>query len=423
MSKKQRLSESGDSLSVAPKEYEGARGKKPQQARCWMLTCNMTEDPADAQSTIRLRRFNAAAQVPPCSFCVFQPEIAPETGRHHLQGYAEFEKAVSLAAVKKHFGETVHCEIRAGTQEQAIAYCTKEGEGGRIPGAEVVRFGEPMRVNAKGGTQGARQDWEDAWTRLKKGEREADVLDVHPHMLPACRALSHARGFALNRMKRDWKTRVIVLYGDAGTGKSSTAVKLAERYGEYHRVTIQNNVWFDGYDPMKHQTLILDEFTGSKMKLTFLNELLDRFPMTVETKGSSLPFLCRQVVITSNFPPDKWYDFQNQDKKLSFAALDRRLDTIIQFTLTKQGDYDRLDVFFHRGAIAHSEISSPFKKTTQKPSIHSDAPIAEYVSPLHGRKDLDSTVLIGDGTQPLEISSSEDLVKLKRKKRQLKKRK
>jgi len=405
MSKKQRLSESGDSLSIAPREYEGARGKKPQQARCWMLTCNMTDDPKDAQSTIRLRRFNAAAQVPPCTFCVFQPEIAPETGRHHLQGYAEFEKAVSLAAVKKHFGDTVHCEIRAGTQEQAIAYCTKEGEGGRIPGAEVVRFGEPMRVNAKGGTQGARQDWEDAWKRLKAGEREADVLDVHAHMLPACRALSHARSFALNRMKREWKTKVIVLYGDAGTGKSSTAVKLAERYGEYHRVTIQNNVWFDGYDPMKHQTLILDEFTGSKMKLTFLNELMDRFPMTVETKGSSLPFLCRQMVITSNFHPSKWYDFQNQEKRLSFPALDRRIDSLIQFTLTRDGDCDRLDVTMERGMIGHSEISSPFKKTTQKPSIHSDAPIAEYVSPLDGRRELHSTANIGD-TQPLSISSS-----------------
>ena len=133
-----------------------------------------------------------------------------------------------------------------------------------------------MRVNARGGTQGARQDWEDAWRRLKAGEREADVLDVHAHVLPCARALTHARGFALSRMKRDWKTIVIVLYGDANTGKSSTAVKLADRYGEYHRVTIGNGVWFDGYDPMKHQTLILDEFTGSKMKLTYLNELLDR---------------------------------------------------------------------------------------------------------------------------------------------------
>lgn len=422
MSKKQRLSESGDSLSVAPKEYDGARGKKPQQARCWMLTCNMTEDPKDAESTIRLRRFNAGAQVPPVTFCVFQPEIAPETGRHHLQGYAEFEKAVSLAAVKKHFGNTVHCEIRAGTQEQAIAYCTKEGEGGRVPGGEVVRYGEPMRVNAKGGTQGARQDWEDAWTRLKKGEREADVLDVHPHMLPACRALSHARGFALNRMKRDWKTKVTVLYGDAGTGKSSTAVKLAERYGEYHRVTIQNNVWFDGYDPMKHQTLILDEFTGSKMKLTFLNELMDRFPMTVETKGGSLPFLCRQIVITSNFHPSKWYDFQNPEKRLSFEALDRRIENLIQFTLTKEGDYDRLDITMERGMIAHSEISSRFKKMTQRPTIHSDAPIAEYVSPLSGRQVPSTIANIGD-TQPLSISSSSSEEVPLRKKRQLKKRK
>jgi len=405
MSKKQRLSEEGDSLSVAPREYEGARGKKPQQARCWMITCNMTEDPSDHESKIRLNRFNAAAQVPPTTFCIFQPEIAPDTGRHHIQAYAEFEKAMSLAAVKKHFGNTVHCEIRAGTQQQAIDYCSKLDS--RVPDGEVVRFGEPMPVNKKGGTQGARADWDDAWKRLKDGQRVADVLDVHSHMLPCSRALSHARGFALERMKRDFKTKLIVLYGDAGTGKSSTAVKLAERCGEYHRVTIQNNLWFDGYDPMKHQTVIFDEFTGSKMKLTMLNELVDRFSMNVETKGGHLPFLCKQVVITSNFPPESWYDFKNPEKRLSFEALDRRIDILIQFKLTDEGEYKRLDVMMHRGVIAHKEISSPFQKMSQKPMINSNAPIAEHLSVLRGRDQPISTAAIGD-TQPLEISESSE---------------
>lgn len=57
-------------------------------------------------------------------FCIHQLEKG-ESGTIHYQGYVEFEKKKTLAAVKKVLPEA-HWEPRMGSQEEAIRYVTKE---------------------------------------------------------------------------------------------------------------------------------------------------------------------------------------------------------------------------------------------------------------------------------------------------------
>lgn len=60
------------------------------------------------------------------NYIIFQNEIAPTTGKEHLQGYVEFEDKITLSTVKKRMvTNSVHLEPRIGTQEQAITYCKK----------------------------------------------------------------------------------------------------------------------------------------------------------------------------------------------------------------------------------------------------------------------------------------------------------
>lgn len=80
---------------------------------------------------------------PDVRYLVWQVEEAPTTGTLHYQGYVEFFKQTRLAKVKTIFGDTVHVEIRAGTQAQAIAYCTKDDS--RFLGFERVSLGEPSK--------------------------------------------------------------------------------------------------------------------------------------------------------------------------------------------------------------------------------------------------------------------------------------
>lgn len=355
--KRQRTSE--ETPVSRPAGTKGAKNV-PEQAKCWMITLNMTDDPTDAESKIRLQRFNAGCQVHPCSFAVFQPEIAPETGRHHVQAYVEMAKPCSLKKLKDHFGKSIHAEIRAGTQQQAIDYCTKLDT--RVPDGEIVRFGEPMKLNKNGDTRGSRTDWQTAWQLLKDGRPVFDVLDTFPHMLPATRALTHGRSAVLEVKERSERPHTIVLYGEPDTGKSSSAERYCAANGltPYH-VTIQNNLWFDGYDPMKHDAIIFEEFSGQRMKLSMLNQLLDKFPCRVETKGGHLPWLVKCVLFTSNYPPRQWYKFDDPSRCLNYDALFRRLDVIANFSIDASSKGRYLHVEDIKSVFPRDCVSSKFK--------------------------------------------------------------
>ena len=325
-------------IATDPKEYIRANGKKDfEKAQRWVLTLNMAKGKSnpkdfDERDTMALRRFNLAAQTEPVSFSIFQPEIAPGTGTYHLQGYAEFTKQVSLAAVRKHFGDGVFAQIARGTPDQCIAYCSKEDS--RVDGGETVRYGKPMEINEKGGTSGSRTDWKDAVEMLDANALPATVIRKHAHMLPCVRALHHFRTEILREKVRHRKTEVLVLWGSPDSGKSTTAFELARAKGEFFNLMTNGNaLWWDGYDPLRHHTVVLDEFTGGKCPLTYLNMMLDKHPMQVEWKGGSYPFLAKRVIITSNYHPKSWYDFENPEKRLCWPALLRRLETIVRFDI------------------------------------------------------------------------------------------
>lgn len=61
-------------------------------------------------------------------YALIGEEVCPTTGKKHLQGYARFFNSVRMTQVKKVFGDpAMHLELRKGTHEQNLAYCSKEG--------------------------------------------------------------------------------------------------------------------------------------------------------------------------------------------------------------------------------------------------------------------------------------------------------
>lgn len=390
-------------IATDPKEYTRANGKKDyEKARRWVLTLHMAKGQQDPKKfserdTMALRRFNLAAQTDPVSFCVFQPEIAPETGTYHLQGYAEFAQKVSLAAVRKHFGDGVYAQVARGTPEQCIAYCTKEDS--RVDGGETVRFGKPMELNEKGGTAGSRTDWKDALEMLESNALPISVVRKHPHMLPCVRALHHTRTEILREQTRHRKTEVLVLWGSPDSGKSTTAFELARAKGEFFNLmTNSNALWWDGYDPLRHHTVVLDEFTGGKCPLTYLNMMLDRHPMQVEWKGGSYPFLAKRVIITSNYHPKSWYDFENPEKRLCWPALLRRLETIVRFDIretaigngSKPKDYLWIEV--EKGVFNTKHVTSRYPiLSTQDDSESSSSDVQVVSTPPSSPASMSST--------------------------------
>lgn len=304
-----------------------------EKSKCWMVTFNFPAgtrvDTLTQQDKLNIRAFNRAAQVHPVTYCIFQGEMG-EKGTYHLQAYVEFAVPRTMPQIKAHFGiNSLHCEVRQGTQAQAIAYCSKED----TRASDVFEYGTKGTFREKPG-QGSRNDLATIWGDLKKGKQIAEIIDAAPVTIRYVSMMQKAQFEALMSRKREFKTQCHVFYGAAGTGKTSTAIKFAKTLGGYFLLPNDGkSMWWNGYDPLKHKTIILDEFNGSKCPLTFLNQLADSYDLRVQTKGGFLPFIAPHLIITSNFHPKQWYEFDNQTKNLCWEALERRIDTLVQFRL------------------------------------------------------------------------------------------
>lgn len=110
-----------------------------------------------------------------------------------------------------------------------------------------------------------------------------------------------------------------MFWGPTGTGKSRRA--WAEAGMDAYCKDPRSKFWC-GYQAEQH--VIIDEFRGG-IDIAHLLRWLDRYPVRVEIKGSSMPLAAVKFWITSNIHPDDWYketDYQTMD------ALKRRLEII-----------------------------------------------------------------------------------------------
>ena len=72
----------------------------------------------------------------------------------------------------------------------------------------------------------------------------------------------------------------------------------------------------------RYMKLMLDEFRGG-IDVSHILRWLDRYPVSVETKGGSRPLLASKIWITSNLDPRSWYPDLDEDTK---EALLRRMN-------------------------------------------------------------------------------------------------
>lgn len=275
-------------------------------ARAWCFTINGKEEELD---------FFELELKHPIRYAVWQFETG-EQGTLHIQGYVELAQAHRMAKVKKILGFNAHVEKRLGTREQARDYCMKEE--GRVAGP--FEIGEWVK-----GGQGKRCDLADIYQKIISGADDIALLDAHPGtVIRNHRGISWAR-FSLQA--RDSKSRrrflkVIVYYGDAGTGKTRAAYDGYEPNIYCLSKGNGSNIWFDGYNG--ESCLLLDDFYGW-IPYGFLLQLLDIYPLRLEVKGGHTWAAWTTVIITSNKPWDCWYERGGQ------PALDRRIHAIYKF--------------------------------------------------------------------------------------------
>lgn len=273
--------------------------------RSWCFTLH---DPTDAEI--------ASISELDVVFIIFQQEECPTTKRRHLQGFVRFKKTNRITGVKKCFGlERIHLEGARGTDADNVKYCSKDDT--RVVGTNIITRGKLPGP-------GCRTDLHRLVSCIKEHEALEHLYDEFPgNMLRYPRGVSDCRSHYMEF--RQWKPVVDVYFGEPGTGKTRAAFESNE--DSYWIMPPHNDsVWFDGYNG--NPSVIIDDFYGW-IKWSLLLQMLDRYPLRVQTKGGTTSFLARNIIITSNSHPRDWYT----NKLCHYGALRRRIDNVFEFMM------------------------------------------------------------------------------------------
>lgn len=330
----------------------------------WCFTLN---NPDDLQAP---RRLDA-------SFCVWQLERG-SNGTPHLQGYAIFTKSVRLSALKKKL-PSAHFEPKRGSTDQAIAYCRKEST--RVDGP--WEYGKRPK-------QGKRSDLLAVKATIDSGADEKAIAEAHfvSYVKYRRNLIEYQR---LVTPQRNFKSIVTVFYGSTGTHKST---RLQHNFPDAAWITrpIQSqSCWFDAYSGQR--TVIFDEFYAW-LPYDFLLRIMDRTPLTVQTKGGHTTFRPRNIFFTCGTHPSKWYDYNKMPQ--GYAPVQRRIENIVE---TFKHDDGRILEFVH---VENGVVVTP------SPRLHSwdlpywQRPLAEQFPIV-----LDSELQKEATPEEVELSSDE----------------
>lgn len=282
--------------------------KAMPRARHWVWTVFSAELVSAPQALIE-------RLTPQVTYAVCQREVAPGTGRRHLQGYSAFSRQVSMKQLKEMLGDgAAHLEVARGSPEEASDYCKKEAS--RDPGPDSGPFTCGVLANVSG--QGRRMDLEKLKVDLDKGAELKDIAGAHfSAFLRYCRSIKEYRELTFNAAPRAFQTNCIVYWGPPGSGKTRSATWYDTSENTFWLPRARSGAaWWDGYQGQR--TVILDEFYGW-LQRDVVQRLIDRTPLRVEVKGGSINFRARTVIFTSNTDPSRWWP------RVGLGAMERRL--------------------------------------------------------------------------------------------------
>jgi len=274
---------------------------------------------------------------------IFQLEKAPTTGKLHFQCYFEFcfqytmKRLLNQFPYDKDNESGVYWQRRFGNHIDAYTYCSKAETRQADPITYGI-FSESLEA-AQLNTTNTRQSQpgnkrpsllDQAVELIEQGKTAKQIAMECPKVflhIGRIGQLIHARS-----TPRDWPMEVFVYYGQPGCGKSYECKKTYPNAYWFRPPAAGKQEWWDNY--AGQETVVIDEYYG-QLSWDYLLVLLDRYPLSVQTKGGYAEFVSKRIVITSNDPPDEWYATKKKsnDKPCDFQVLRRRITRTFKFVL------------------------------------------------------------------------------------------
>ena len=287
-------------------------------------------------------------------YLLFAPEVCPETGRDHWQGFVIYKSSRSISAVQKDGYTFGYLKKAGGDINHQLAYIKGPYEDGLKSKPFNPKWNEHGE-RPKG--QGKRTDLDDLKNSIESGEVTVDeiCMDSPISYHKYGRTLRTIEDIVARQKFRKWMTKGTWLYGPAGTSKSYTAFRRFE--GGYDPKTMyiwkNDGGWQDGYTGQ--ETVIVNEFRGDSINYRELLSMCDEVPMYVRRRGREpAPFLAKHVIITSPMSPREVFNRRAENDSLD--QFDRRFN--VHFMAKQCEDVGYMDRLWHgteqntRGAAA-----------------------------------------------------------------------
>lgn len=219
-----------------------------------------------------------------------QLERGVQTGNGQREGYLHWQLFVHFGAqqrlshMRKVFGK-YHSEPTRS--EAAESYVWKEET--RIEGTQFELGKRPFKRNSSA-------DWAAVLDCAKSGDFDGIPPDIYIRYYGNLKRICVENSEPVGVEKLCY-----VFWGKTGTGKSRRAWSEAT-FQAYPKDP--NSKFWDGY--RGQENVVIDEFRGT-IGISHLLRWLDRYPLLVEVKGSSVVCKASKIWITSNLHPKDWY--------------------------------------------------------------------------------------------------------------------
>jgi hypothetical protein len=306
-------------------ETNGEKSKRNTRSHNWVGTVNNIQFTDEEY----LEKFKTIHGV---KYFIGQREIAPTTGKEHIQFFIDFAKQVYWTEVQALLNKCVHegihfAQRRAKTKQQAREYCCKEKS--RI--GQVMEFGEFVEERS-------RNDLTEIIERVKQGATNGELLAEYPTQFFRYNKAIETVRKTLRETEYEDKFRImetVYIYGSPRTGKTRY---IMEKYGYRNvcRITIYEKWLFENY---KGQPVVLfDEFDGTP-RLTEMNDYLDGYPYSYRCRNEDRVAMNDKVFIISNLPLSAQYTKAQTERPKVYEAFCKRIKHIINWDNTAEREY------------------------------------------------------------------------------------
>lgn len=249
-------------------------------------------------------------------YCIFQEEVAPDTGRHHYQGYIQFKRPKRLSEVKNILGrQDAHLEIMRGTREEARDYCRKEDS--RVPGYLPQEHGVFVAT-------GARPDFKQQLELATDPSRRlSQVVVEQPEFFARhYRAIERMRQLKMKARSGEEDVHVVAYWGEPGSGKT---------HRMFHDFPVTDDVFIMPDDGVPHyydgeRIVLWDEFDDTQVPLKRFLRFVDKWPTKSRILYGVAPISAMVIALTSCRPPSEWYNIETPTSR---REVERRIKEVV----------------------------------------------------------------------------------------------